>query len=203
MSLFVPPFQPCHMTQQRTLLKHIGLPLWHKPSLWQYDIIFCPKTITKRFLPTISACDIVLTLSHDTASNSPQIQRVAMVAQAIAIATMTLILVQKRWPSNFDPLFPFVSPFQHCHMTQHRTFHKRSCLSWWHKPSLWQQSRHKLFENTFQANLTSFLLCCRFNSVTGLSIELFTNPVGCYGGTSRRFANNDVRLCPKTMAKLF
>ena len=49
-----------------------------------------------------------------------------MVAQAVAMATMTSCFVQKPWPSDFDPLFPFVPPFQHCHMTQHRIPHKPS-----------------------------------------------------------------------------
>ena len=62
-----------------------------------------------------------------------------MVAQAVAMATMTSCFVQKPWPSDFDPLFPFVPPFQHCHMTQHRILHKPRGLPWWHKPLLWQQ----------------------------------------------------------------
>ena len=59
-----------------------------------------------------------------------------MVAQAVAMATMTSCFVLKPWPSDFDPLFPFVSPFQHCHMTEHQILHKPSGLPWWHKPSL-------------------------------------------------------------------
>ena len=84
------------------------------------DVMFCPKTMAKRFWPPIPLCATVSTLSHDSASSSPQTQWVAMVAQAVAMATMTSCFVQKPWPSDFDPLFPFVPPFQHCHMTQHR-----------------------------------------------------------------------------------
>ena len=168
------------------------------------DVMFCPKTMAKRFWPPIPLCATVSTLSHDSASNSLQTQWVAMVAQAVAMATWTSCFVQKPWPSDFDPLFPFVPPFQHCHMTQHRIPHKPSGLPWWHKPSLWQQWRHVLSKNHGQAILTPYSpLCHRFNTVTWLSIEFFTNPVGCHGGTSRRYGNNDVMFCPKTMAKRF
>ena len=100
---------------------------------------FVQKPWPSDFDPPIPLCATVSTLSHDSASNSPQTQRVAMVAQAVAMATMTSCFVQKPWPSDFDPLFPFVPPFQHCHMTQHRIPHKPRGLPWWHKPSLWQQ----------------------------------------------------------------
>ena len=113
------------------------------------DVMFCPKTMAKRFWPPIPLCATISTLSHDSASNSPQTQRVAMVAQAVAMATWTSCFVQKPWPSDFDPLFPFVPPFQHCHMTQHRIPHKPSGLPWWHKPSLWQQWRHKTMAKRF------------------------------------------------------
>ena len=32
-------------------------------------------------------------------------------------------------------------------------------------------------------------------------VTLFIHLVGCYGGTSRRYGNNDVLFCPKNMAK--
>ena len=99
--------------------------------------------------PPIPLCATVSTLSHDSTSNSPQTQWVAMVAQAVATATMTSCFVQKPWPSDFSPLFPFVPPFQHCHMTQHRIPHKSSGLPWWHKPSLRQQWRHKSMAKQF------------------------------------------------------
>ena len=51
-------------------------------------------------------CATVSTLSHDSSSNSPQTQWVAMVAQAVAMTTMTSYIVQKPWPSDFDLLFP-------------------------------------------------------------------------------------------------
>ena len=90
-----------------------------------------------------------------------------MVAQAVAMATMASCFVQKPWPSAFDPLFPIVPPFQHCHMTQHRVLHAPSGLPWWHKPSLWQQWRHVLSKNHGQAILTPYSpLCYRFNTVT-------------------------------------
>ena len=101
--------------------------------------------------------------------------------------------VIKPWPSDFNPLFLFVPPFQHCHITQHRIPHKPSGLPWWHKPSLWQHGRHVLSKNHGQAILTPYSpLCHRFNTVTWLSIQFPTNPVGCHGGTSRRYGNNDV-----------
>ena len=205
--------------------------------------------MAKQFCPPIPLCATVSTMSHDSALNSPQIQWVAMVAQAVAMATMTSCFVQKPWPSDFAPLFPFVPPFQQCHMTQHRIPHKSSGLPWWHKPSLRQQWRHKSMAKQFcpliplcatvstlshdsalnspqtqwvamvaqavaMATVTSqnqgqaifppySPLCHRFNTVTWLSIEFPTNPVGCHGGTSRRYGNNDVMFCPKTMAKRF
>ena len=81
-----------------------------------------------------------------------------MVAQAVAMATMTSCFVQKPWPSDFDPLFLFVPPFQHCHMTQHRILHTPSGLPWWHKPSLWQQfafSKTRKFANSAFSNAIS------------------------------------------------
>ena len=207
------------------------------------------QKMDKQFWPPIPLKSTILTPPHDSASNSPQTQWVAMVAQAVAMATMTsqnhgqAILtpysslcyrfntvtwlsiefptnpvgchggtsrrygnsdVIKAWPSDFSPLFPFVPPFQHCHMTQHRIPHKPSGLPWWHKPSLWQQWRHVLSKSHGQAIFPPYSsLCHRFNTVTWLSIEFPTNPVGCYGGTSRRYGNNDVMFCPKTMAKRF
>ena len=134
------------MTQHQILHKPNGLPWWHKPSLWQQ---WRHKTMAKRFWPPIPLCATVSTLSHDSALNSPQTQWVAMVAQAVAMATWTSCFVQKPWPSDFDPLFPFVPPFQHCHMTQHRIPHKPSGLPWWHKPSLWQQWRHQTMAKRF------------------------------------------------------
>ena len=103
-------FWHLHMTQHRILHTPSGLPWWHKPSLWQQRR---HKTMAKRFWPPIPLCATVSTLSHDSASNSPHTQWVAMVAQAVTMATTTSCFVQKPWPSNFDPLFPFVPPFQH------------------------------------------------------------------------------------------
>ena len=82
-----------------------------------------------RFWLSILFCASVPTLSHDSAENSPQTQRVAMVAEAVAMATLTINFVQKRCPSKFGPLLPRVSPFQRRHMTQHRTLHTHSGLS--------------------------------------------------------------------------
>ena len=112
--------------------------------------------------------------------------------------------MDKKWTNDFDPLFPLVRKFWHLHMTQHRIVHIPSGLPWWHKPSLWQQWRHVLSKNHGQAILTPYSPSChRFNTATWLSIELSTYPVGCHGGTSRRYGNNDVMFCPKTMAKRF
>ena len=47
-----------------------------------------------------------------------------MVAQFVAVATMMSYFVKKPWPNNFDPLFPFVPPFQHRGMTQHQFLQK-------------------------------------------------------------------------------
>ena len=117
---------------------------------------------------------------------------------------MTLPFVQKLWPSNFDFLFSLVLPFQHCQMTQQRTFHISRGLWWWHKPSLWHQWRHICSENHFQVILTSYSsLCHRFNSVTFLSIKVSTHPVGCHGGASRPYGNNDVLFFPKSVSRQF
>ena len=48
-----------------------------------------------------------------------------------------------------------------------------------------------------------FFVGHRFNTVTSLSIKLFLNPFSCHGGTNHRYGNNDVKFCPKTMAKQF
>ena len=94
------------------------------------DVIFCPESVSKQFWSPIPRCATVSNLSHDSASNFRQTQWVFMVAQTVIMATMTPNFVQKPWPSNFDPLFHFVLPFQHYHLTQHRIVHKPSGLPW-------------------------------------------------------------------------
>ena len=69
------------------------------------------RKMDKRFLPFISLSTIALTPPHDSSSNFPRTQWVAMVAQAVAMATMTSYFVQKPWPSNFDPYSPLCHNF--------------------------------------------------------------------------------------------
>ena len=76
-----------------------------------------------------------------------------------------------------------------------------SGLPWWHKPLLWQQWRKKTIAKQVWPSIP--FLSHRFNTVTWLNIDFSTNPVGCYGGTSTRYGNNDIIFCPKTKAKTF
>ena len=229
---FVSSYQHCHSTKHQTVHKSSGLSWWYKQLLWQKCRHIFPQTISKQFWPSIPFCATVSTLSHNWASNSPQTQWVVVKAQAVAMARKRSYFVLKPWPSNFDPLFPVVPPFQHCHITQHQILHKPSRLSWWyrpllgklgrhilskthsqailiplpfkppfqhchmtqhrtlhtpsglplrHKPSLWQQKHLMLSNNNTQANFAHcYLLCHGFNTVSWLSIELSTNPVGCH-----------------------
>ena len=172
----------------------------------------------KRFWPPIPLNSTILTPPHDSASNSPQTQWVAMVAQAVAMATMTsqnhgqAILTPYSplchrfntvtWLSIKFPTNPVGSLWQ---QWRHKTMPSMTPYSpLWHKPSLWQHGRHVLSKNHGQAILTPYSpLCHRFNTITWLSIEFPTDPVGCHGGTSRRYGNMDVMFCPKTMAKRF
>ena len=197
----VPPFQYCHMIQHQILYKPSGCHYGTSHRYDNNDVIICPKTMSNHFLPPFPFCATVFTLSHDLATISPQSLWVTMVAKAVAMAAMTMSVLWKPWPSNLTPFSP-VSLFQHCQMTQHQLFHKPNGLQWWHKQSLRQLSRHILSETYFQTILTlNSWLCHRFNTATWLNIELSTNSVICNGGTSRRFGNKDVTICPKTIFK--
>ena len=66
---------------------------------------FLPKSWPKKIWPPIPRCATVSTLSHDAALYSKQTQWVAMVAQAVAMATMMSSFVQKPCPSKFSPYF--------------------------------------------------------------------------------------------------
>ena len=155
----VPPFQHCHMTQHWILHKPSGLPWWHTPLLWQQWRHILSKNHGQGFSTPIPFCATISTLSHDPVSNSPQTNRVARVAQAVATATMTSYFVQKPRPSNFDLLFFFVPPFQHCHVTQHQILHKSIRLPRWHKPSLFQQWRY-VFSKTMAKQFWSRIPLC-------------------------------------------
>ena len=194
-------FWHLHMTQHRILHTPSGLPWWHKPSLWQQWRHVLSKNhgqaILTPYSPLCHRFNTVTWLSIEFSTHPVGCHG----GTSRRYGNNDVI---KPWPSDFDPLFPFVPPFQHCHITQHRILHTPSGLPWWHKPSLWQQWRHVLSKNHGQAILTPYSpLCQRFNTVTWLSIEFPTHPVGCHGGTSRRYGNNDVMFCPKTMAKRF
>jgi len=65
-----------------------------------------------------------------------------MVAQTVVMATIMSELSKKPWTTIFDHFIPFVQPIQHYHTTQHPILHQAIKLSWWHKPSLWQQWHH-------------------------------------------------------------
>ena len=66
------------------------------------------RKIGKRFLTfiSLSSSTIALTPPHDSSSNSPRTQWVAMVSPAVTMVTMTSYFVQKPWPGDFDPLIP-------------------------------------------------------------------------------------------------
>ena len=191
------------MTQHKILHKPSGFLLWHNRRYINKRFILC-KNGKQASLTSIPFRVTISTLWHVSVSKSPHTQWVVMVAQAAVMATMTSYFVRNPSPSNFDPLFLVVPPFQHCHMTQHQTLDKPSGFSWWHKPSLWQQRRYILSEIRLQAILIpNSLLCHCFNTVTWLSIKFSAEPVGCRYRTSRRYENYDVIFCPKTMAKQF
>ena len=129
--------------------------------------MLCPIPISKQFWPLILSCNTVSILSNDSASSSPQTQRVVIVAQVVFMATMTTYYVRKPWPSNFDHFFFFEPQLKYCHMTQHRTLHKLSWLAFGPKPLLRQQCRYIWFKNNDQMILTPYsCLCHHFNTVT-------------------------------------
>ena len=126
--VFNPPFQHCEITQRWILHTSSGLPWWHKPWLWQQWRHILSKNHGETFLTSYPRSVTVLTQSRGAPSKFQQTQWVVMVAQAVAMATMTSNFDQKPWQSNFYPLFPIVLRFQHCHMTQQQFFHKPNGL---------------------------------------------------------------------------
>ena len=73
------------------------------------DVIFCPKIMSKHFWPTIPFCATVFTLSYDLALNFPQTQLVAMVAQAVGMATKTINFCKNNGQAILTPLPPGVT----------------------------------------------------------------------------------------------
>ena len=197
-------FQHRHMTHHRTFYTPKGLSWWHKHHFGNNDVIIRSKTISKQSWPLSPHCTTVSSLSHDSESSNQFSKNPVCCHGGTShrYHNKDVIFGPKTMSQYFSPFFPFVPPFQHCQMTQHGMLHKPTRLPWWHKPSLSQQWRYFWSKNYVQIFLTPCSsLSLRLNTVRWLSIEIITSPLRWYGGTSRRYHNNDVTFCPKTMAK--
>ena len=162
-----------------------------------------PKTIAKHVWPPIPLCVTVSRLSHDSALNSPPTQLVAMVAQKDVISIMTSYLVQNHFQAIFTPYFSLYHRFNDVPwpITQFST-NSLCCHS--AQAVVVAKTTSCFVQNPFPSSFDRiFRVCRRFNTVTWLSIAFSTNRMGCHGGTSRHYGNNDSLLWPKSMVKHF